>query len=171
VRCRITPHTSHLSAATALAGGWLAHSVLPRAKAESKWPGGCFYDNLRLRAVASHPVAARRAPASVSTPQSPRRSGPLEFPPAQSGRHEKPRLEEASPISVLMFGGARLSVGASRARPRLCHSILWSRGSAATPGTSPPKQRRHADAMRGRKTARPRRIASAIGCAAYPQPL
>jgi hypothetical protein len=61
------------------------------ATRNQRWPGGCFRANLGLRAVATHPVAARGPRLPFSTPQSPRRSGPLEFPPTWSALREKPR--------------------------------------------------------------------------------
>jgi hypothetical protein len=62
-----------------------AHAVAaPREMRNRRWSGGCFRANLGLRAVASHPSGRSWAPASVSTPQSPRRSGPPGNSPAQS---------------------------------------------------------------------------------------
>jgi hypothetical protein len=58
-------------------------------EAESKVAGGCFRANLGLRAVATHPVAARR-PRLSFLPPNPRGGRGRSNSAAQSARHEKP---------------------------------------------------------------------------------
>jgi hypothetical protein len=66
-----------------------------RARRNRRWPGGCFHANLRLRAVATHPVAARR-PRLPFLPPNPRGGRGRSELPAQSARHEKRGIEEVS---------------------------------------------------------------------------
>jgi len=88
-----------------------------------RWPGGCFRANLGLRAVATHPVAARR-PRLPLLPPNPRGGRGRSNSPAQSARHRSWN-RRGEPVSVLTSGCARLSVGASpRAAPALpLHSL------------------------------------------------
>ncbi len=98
-------------------GGCAARSGYGRG-GNRRWPRGCFHANLGLRAVATHPVAARR-PRLPFLPPNPRGGrGRLNFPSEAWNRR-------GEPVSVLTFGCARLSVGASpRAAPALpLHSL------------------------------------------------
>jgi hypothetical protein len=110
-----------------------------RATGEANRRGRAVVSVLIYGCARLHPSSGRsQAPASVSTPQYPRRSGPLDFPPLSLRVMRSLRMRSlngSSPVSVLTFGCARLLVGASpRAAPALpLHSLSRGSGRNAAP--------------------------------------